>query len=654
MGSVDALLDPARLHALHRTGLLDAPADEKFDRFTRLAQLSLGVPIALISLVGDKRQFFTSHAGLSEPWATERVTPLSLCAEITRSGEPLILSDLREDPVRSQSSVAQALEIAGFVGIPLVDAEGYVLGAMCAIDHDERNWTDGDIEILSTLAAAASARIQLHVSKQDAALLAEDRQAILDSSLDCILVMDHQGLVREWNAAAETTLGWTREEALGRRLGDLVVPEELRELHEAGLKRAAETGESRIIGQRLRLPVLRKDGGRFTAELAITKVEREGHALFTGTIRDITEIVRAEEALQAAEERYRSLIENIPLATYMNSVDEPFTSLYVSPQIESLLGYTPEEWAARPELAAERIHPDDGGRIAALACEARKLGIPTRSEFRFLARDGRVVWVLDQTIPVRDADGNVIHHQGFLLDITEQKRLEEQLRQSQKMDAIGQLAGGIAHDFNNMLTAISGYADLLALSFEDGDDPRADDVQQIRKAAAHAAGLTRQLLAFGRRQVLCTERLDVNDVVRNLESMLARTIGGEVELETVLAENLAQVETDPDQLVQVILNIALNGRDAMPGGGRLRLATGSVESNGDHFVAVEVSDTGTGMDEQVRSRLFEPFFTTKEKGKGTGLGLATAYGVVSQSGGRIEVESTPGEGSIFRVLLPAA
>ena len=250
-------------------------------------------------------------------------------------------------------------------------------------------------------------------------------------------------------------------------------------------------------------------------------------------------------------------------------------------------------------------------------------------------------------------DGKTLCHQGFLLDITEQKQLEEQLRQSQKMEAIGQLAGGIAHDFNNMLTAITGYAELLAYSFDE-DDARADDVDQIRKAATHAAALTRQLLAFSRKQVLLPQRLDVNEVVRGLESLLARTLGADVELTTSLAETLASVETDPDQLAQVVLNVVLNGRDAMPAGGRLTITTSDVELDSHAFVCVEVADTGTGMDDETRTRAFEPFFTTKDMGKGTGLGLATAYGFVSQSGGRIEIESALGEGSTFRVLLPAA
>jgi PAS domain S-box-containing protein len=327
-----------------------------------------------------------------------------------------------------------------------------------------------------------------------------EREAVLGSSLDCIIVMDEQGVVREWNLAAEHTLGWTREEAIGSLLGDLIVPEELRQRHQEGLTRAASTGESRIMGQRLRLPALRKDGSTFTSELTITKLERGGRTFFTGTLRDLTEIIEAEEQKAAAEMRYRSLIENIPLVTYMNSVEAPIRSLYMSPQVESLLGYTADEWAKRLELGHDGIHPDDRERVAALALAAREQGTPTRCEFRFIARDGHTVWVLDQTIPVRDENGTIVCHQGFLLDIGEQKQLEEQLRQSQKMEAIGQLAGGIAHDFNNMLTAITGYAELLAYSFDEGD-PRAEDVEQVRRAAAHAAVLTRQLLAFSRKQV---------------------------------------------------------------------------------------------------------------------------------------------------------
>lgn len=419
------------------------------------------------------------------------------------------------------------------------------------------------------------------------------------------------------------------------------------------LARHEATIQELDIGAYLGVPLTTAEGEVVGVFCTVDRHAREWSPAQIEIAEGLAAAVMTEIGLRTAEARYRSLIENIPLVTYMNSVEEPFTSLYMSPQVESLLGYTPEEWAASPELALQMIHPEDREDAQALAREARKRGVPTRSEFRFVARDGRVVWVLDRTIPVRDEEGMILCHQGFLLDITEQKQLEERLRQSHKMEAIGQLAGGIAHDFNNMLTAISGYAELLAYSFDE-EDPRAEDVDQVRKAAAHAAALTRQLLTFSRKQVLLPQRLDVNDVVRDLEAMLARTIGAGVELKTSLEDGLALVETDPDQLAQVVLNMALNSRDAMPNGGVLTISTHAVASETGAFVAVEIADTGTGMDEETRTRVFEPFFTTKDIGKGTGLGLATAYGVVSQSGGRIEIDSALGEGSTFRVLLPAA
>ena len=473
---------------------------------------------------------------------------------------------------------------------------------------------------------------------------------IIEAALDCIVAMDELGIVREFNPAAVRTFGYSREEAVGRRLAELIVPPELREAHDRGLRRYLATGETDMLGRRIELTALRADGSLFPVELAISKMDDDGDegTLFVGFIRDLSE-------LRSAELLHRTVIEHLPLAAYRNRATDYPATLYMSPQIEDMLGYPAEAWLGDDNaFYGSVVHPEDLERANAECADARAAGVPFRSEYRMVHRDGATVWVLDQSTIVRDEGGAPLFAQGFLLDITEQKRLEEQLRQSQKMEAIGQLAGGVAHDFNNMLTAITGYAELLALSFEGSEDSRADDVEQIRRAAAHAAGLTRQLLAFGRKQVLRPERLDVNVVVRDLERMLARTLGGEVELEMLLSDDLAQVETDPDQLIQVILNIALNGRDAMPDGGRLTLTTGCVDSDGDRFISVEVSDTGTGMEEYVRTRLFEPFFTTKAKGKGTGLGLATAYGVVSQSGGRIEVETALGEGSTFRVLLPAA
>ncbi len=368
----------------------------------------------------------------------------------------------------------------------------------------------------------------------------------------------------------------------------------------------------------------------------------------------MTEIVRAEDEKAAAETRYRGLVEQLPMMTYVSSCDDPPATLYVSPQAEALLGYSVAEWLEGGGAFFDAlVHPDDLEAFLEERARSRTTDAAFSLSYRLLDRNGRVVWVLDESHAVLGADGTPDFCQGFLIDITERKQLESQLRQSHKMEAIGQLAGGIAHDFNNMLTAISGYAELLGYSFEPGD-PRLDDVGELKRAAAHAASLTRQLLAFSRKELLLPKRLDPNLIVGELETMLRRTIGEQIELTIELDPGLAAVEADPDQLAQVVLNIALNARDAMPAGGRLTISTANVELGAGRHVAIRIADTGTGMDEETRGRIFEPFFTTKETGKGTGLGLATAYGVVSQSGGVIEVESAPGEGSTFCVLLPQA
>jgi len=240
---------------------------------------------------------------------------------------------------------------------------------------------------------------------------------------------------------------------------------------------------------------------------------------------------------------------------------------------------------------------------------------------------------------------------GTVQDITDRRRLEEQLLQSQKMEAIGRLAGGVAHDFNNLLTAIIGYADLLARRVQ--GTPRLEhNVAEILEAAERAAGLTRQLLAFSRKQVLQPRVLSLNATVSEMENMLRRLIGEDIQLLTRLDAGLGQVRADPTQIEQVILNLAVNARDAMPRGGTLTVETGNADLEEGRFVMLAVSDTGVGMDAETRSRVFEPFFTTKEPGKGTGLGLAMVYGIVAQSGGTIRVSSEPGQGTTFRVRLP--
>jgi len=284
-------------------------------------------------------------------------------------------------------------------------------------------------------------------------------------------------------------------------------------------------------------------------------------------------------------------------------------------------------------------------------------------ELRLRHRDGHYIWVRDERRTLRDVSGEVVEVVGIWSDVTERVRLEELLRQSQKMEAVGQLAGGVAHDFNNLLTVINGYSDMVLGTLEP-DDPNHGLLADIREAGERAAALTRQLLAFSRKQVLLPHQVALGGVVLGLEKMLHRLLGEDVTLRTDLPAGLPDVQVDPGQLEQVVVNLCVNARDAMPQGGVITLSTSLAEVADEggapregrrpgRYVVLSVADTGLGMPPEVRSRIFEPFFTTKELGKGTGLGLSTVLGIVEQSGGFLEVDSAPGRGSEFRIHLPA-
>jgi len=334
--------------------------------------------------------------------------------------------------------------------------------------------------------------------------------------------------------------------------------------------------------------------------------------------------------------------------------------LYNSPSYQKLLGYTPEE--LEKTSAYEQIHPDDQPAVKLAAEEAKTSGNGRRVEYRIRHKSGE--WrVMESTASaVRDSEGAVEKLIIVNRDITERKHLEQQLLLSQRLEAVGKLSGGVAHDFNNILGVIIGYSEALQQMMP-ADDPMREAVDEIEKAGRRAAALTQQLLAFSRKQVLEPKVLDLNSIVADVEKMLRRLIGEDLELEIVPAPALGRVKADRGQIEQVILNLAVNARDAMPHGGKLKIETMNADLNESdarrlryvipgHYVMLQVRDTGTGMSAEVQSHIFEPFFTTKEQGKGTGLGLATVYGVVKQSGGYIWLESELGKGSRFQVYLP--
>ena len=366
----------------------------------------------------------------------------------------------------------------------------------------------------------------------------------------------------------------------------------------------------------------------------------------------------AEAALRASEERFRALVENSSDALLLLDADGRVK--YMTPSSVRHLGWTPEQLIGRSIL--EFMHPDDGERVGGRIREA--LDLPGKSlggEVRFHHADGS--WRIMEGVGVnRLADPAVAGIVVNVRDITERRKLEDQLRQAQKMEAVGQLAGGVAHDFNNLLTAILGYCHLMLDEIPEGDPLRLD-LLEIQAAGDRAASLTRQLLAFSRRQMLQPQVVDINLLVTQLEKLLRRLISEDVELVTALAPGLRPVTVDPASVEQILVNLAVNARDAMPTGGRLTIETANVDLDEAYavthvampagpYVMLAVSDSGQGMDAPTRARIFEPFFTTKEQGKGSGLGLATVYGIVKQSGGYIWVYSEPGHGTSFKVYLP--
>ncbi len=368
------------------------------------------------------------------------------------------------------------------------------------------------------------------------------------------------------------------------------------------------------------------------------------------------ELAAAEEALRRSEELHRHVVDG---STDLIALLDPENRIVLaSSAYEDVLGYSPAALVGTKLVSL--FHPED---LAAVREQAVHQAVVEPATARLRASDGRWVLVEGISTPIRGDNGEIELILVIARDVTERDRLHEQLRQAQKMESIGRLAGGIAHDFNNLLTAINGYAELMLMDFDAGDVPTRDSAEQIARAAGRAAALTGQLLAFSRKQVLRPQVIDLNEVVGGMAPMLARMLGEDVVLSTAVDSELAPTLADPTQIEQVVLNLCLNGRDAMPTGGSLVIRTAPLEL-GEHderphpelepgsYVTLTVRDTGVGIEPELVASIFEPFFTTKGVGEGTGLGLATVEGIVSQSGGVVWVESTPGEGTTFTVCLP--
>ena len=487
-------------------------------------------------------------------------------------------------------------------------------------------------------------------------------EGIIGSAMDAILSVDRQQRLVVFNRAAEQMFLCAAADALGSTL-DRFVPTRFREIHRSHICNFGEAGvTSRSMSSPGLLTALRTNGEEFPIEATISQVEAAGQKLYTVILRDVTERKRTVEALRQSEERFRSMYQNAAVGIEQVAIDGRLCM--VNPALCKMLGYSESELVNK--TFGDITHQDDRAREDELLhamlrgergfCEIEK---------RYLLRDGSPLWVSVTSSLVEDADGHPLYRISIVQDMSEKKRaelLQEQLRQSQKLEAVGQLAGGIAHDFNTLLSVMLGYAELLTSKLPE-EDPRRQDAEQIESAAQMGAVLTKQLLAFSRKQAVLPQVIDLGQAIARMEPMLKRLLPEDVELHFRHSSPAFPIKIDPGHLRQLVLNLATNARDAMPDGGNFTLEVKRVELDEAYiqhrpsmtpgaYEMLAVSDTGMGMTPETVARIFEPFFTTKELGKGTGLGMSTVYGIVKQSGGDIWVYSEPGVGTTFKIYFP--
>ncbi len=476
-------------------------------------------------------------------------------------------------------------------------------------------------------------------------------QNLVEQSNDAIYLL-YQNKFELINRRFTKMFGYTLEECRsnGFNFLDLIAPESLENLR----KRMERMEHGQKVDTLYEFTALSKNGSRIICEASVSYVDYKGGRATQGIIRDISARKKAEEDIR----KLSRAVEQSPNAIIITDLEG--TIEYVNPAFTEVTGFNAKEAVGQNPRILKSLKTDP--QVYTDLWTTVTAGRVWTGSFVNAKKDGSVFWVKAVISPIFDNDGKITHFLSLQEDISEKMQLEEQFRQSQKMEAIGQLAGGVAHDFNNLLTVINGYSELL-LAKSDRKDSIFEPLQQIKQAGERASSLTRQLLAFSRKQIMQPVILSVNRLLKDMEKMLRRLIGEDIDFIAIYEKNLRQIKADPGQIEQVILNLVVNARDAMPDGGKLTIETMNVrltdvfkkssrELTDGWYVMIAVSDTGIGMDKDSQEHIFEPFYTTKEQGKGTGLGLSTVYGIVKQSGGSIWVYSEPGLGTTFKVYFP--
>jgi PAS domain S-box-containing protein len=516
------------------------------------------------------------------------------------------------------------------------------------------------VEISSQTVTLNGRRVALSIARDitkrkeaiQALRVSEERfRKIFEHSNDAIFVVDPtQENIIDVNPRACAMLGYSREELLSLSIS-AVHPQD-----PAQLRSFIQTVSEQGVGWTNQITCKTSAGTSLATEISSSMIDVAGTPTMLFAVRDVTHRLHLEVELRKVSQA----VDQSPSAVIITDTEANIQ--FVNPKFTEITGYTREDVIGR-NMSILKSGETPADKYIDL-WETIISGKVWRGQLQNMKKNGELYWSSHSIAPIHDPDGTITHYLAIEEDVTERKYLEEQLVQAQKMESVGRLAGGIAHDFNNLLTAIVGYTQLGSMSL-DTSDPVSGHLIEVRKAAARATELTRQLLAFSHHKAPENEKSDLNSLILNLDRMLRRLIGTDIELVTLLASNQSWVNVDVAQMEQVVINLAINARDAMPDGGKLIIETSSVLLDAEYarrhsdiapgrYVMLRVSDTGTGMPEEVKSHIFEPFFTTKETGSGTGLGLATCYGVVNRNGGQIEVDTELGKGTTFKVYLPEA
>jgi two-component system, cell cycle sensor histidine kinase and response regulator CckA len=604
---------------------------------------------------GDRRLHFAAGPGLpggfAEAAADIEIGPLSgSCGVAAWRKRPVIVEDIATDPLcAGRREIALAHGLRACWSIPILSAKGGVLAICAVFSAEPRRPTTEEMRVVEGLVHVVRLAIEHWRIAADLKATTALFRALIENTSDIVTVTDPNGIIRYQSPAVERVLGYPLGQLIGTDSVQLLHPDD----RDPSPYNAGAPGRTRVVVQRMR----HMDGSWRLMEVEISDL-REDSAVggIVSSARDITGRTQAAQALAASEEQYRELFENAQDMLCTLDLAGRFTSLNLTG--ERITGY-PRSGAlgkAFWEVVAPEFQESARALVARLM--GGEGGAP--QELHLITRDGREVPV-EISSRLIFAHGKPVGVQCICRDITQRRKLEQQLRQSHKMEAIGLLAGGVAHDFNNLLTVISGCTQWVMQELDPSSEAY-ENASEVLLAADRAASLTRQLLAFGRAQLFQPARLDLNRVVANIDRMLRRVIGEDIELRTTMAPGLWIIRADPGQIEQVMLNLSLNARDAMPKGGRLVIETANCPPGNESAVLDEVppgeyvrlsfNDNGQGMDAETQARIFEPFFTTKERGRGTGLGLATVYGIVKQSGGHIRVCSELGGGSKFRLYFP--